>query len=220
MSGQTVLIAASVVLSYLVGAIPFGYIIAKVKGVDIREVGSGNIGATNVGRALGRRWGLVVFLLDALKGGGVVLLARLVVSPYIGVSGYFLGSLCGGASVLGHIFPVYLRMRGGKGVATGAGATAALLPLPLLVAATVWGLILLFSRIVSVASISSSIAFLSAHFLLGPKPSFSKQVLPVTIYAFLLTTLVLIRHRANIKRLIEGKEPRIGRKTTADDASC
>ena len=219
MSGQATWMVFTTAASYFIGAVPFGYIIARAKGVDLQKVGSGNIGATNVARALGRKWGLMVFLLDGAKGAGPVLVARFLIAPQIGVSQYLLGALCAAAVVLGHIFPVYLRLRGGKGVATGAGATAALLPLPLLAAAAIWLIALLTSRIVSVASISAAVAFPTAHLLLATNP-FSNTMLPATLYAFLIAALVIIRHKSNIKRLIAGKEPRIGKKRTKTNSAC
>src|SRR5947209_7857227 len=117
--------------SYLVGAIPFGYLIGRARGVDIFEHGSGNIGATNVGRVLGRRFGILVFLLDFAKGALPVLMAaRLCGLTELEVPAQSLEVTAGLAAFLGHLFPVYLRFRGGKGVATGAGVVAMLLPVP------------------------------------------------------------------------------------------
>jgi len=219
MSAQFVWIAAAGIGAYLVGSIPFGVILARIKGVDLRAVGSGNIGATNVARALGRKWGMVVFLLDATKGVGPVLFGRFVLAVWLGGSGYLFGAVCAGAAVAGHMFPLYLRLRGGKGVATGAGATAALLPLPLAIAVITWVVALLIWRIVSVASISSAAAFIAAFFAIGPAPHFSPQILPATVYALTLSTLVILRHKSNIRRLIEGKEPKIGKKSASEASS-
>ncbi len=219
MSGQAVWVVVSGIGAYLVGSVPFGVIFARIRGVDLRSVGSGNIGATNVARALGRKWGVLVFVLDAAKGAGPVLFGRFVLAGWLGGSGYLFGAVCAGAAVVGHMFPLYLRLRGGKGVATGAGATAALLPLPLAVAAAVWVVTLLVWRIVSVASISSAAAFIAAFFTIGPTPHFSPQILPATVYALTLSTLVILRHKSNIRRLIEGKEPKIGKKSAPEASS-
>ncbi|RKY16645.1 MAG: acyl-phosphate glycerol 3-phosphate acyltransferase, partial [Planctomycetota bacterium] len=113
----------------------------------------------------------------------------------------------------------YLRLRGGKGVATGAGATAALLPLPLAAAALTWLVALLIWRIVSVASMASAVAFIAAFFAIGPAPQFSPQILPVTVYALALSALVILRHKSNIRRLLQGKEPRIGEKRASKASS-
>src|SRR5947209_7829032 len=123
----------AVLLSYMLGAVPFGFVIARLRGVDIFSAGSGNIGATNVGRVLGRKFGLLVFVLDFLKGAVPTALVRayLPTEPWAAVA-------AGLAAFVGHMFPVYLRFRGGKGVATGTGVVAVLLPGPTAVAALVW----------------------------------------------------------------------------------
>src|SRR5215204_553842 len=132
-------------LAYLVGAVPFGYLVARARGVDIFAAGSGNIGATNVGRVLGRKLGVLVFVLDFLKGA----VPALVVSQLFGTTA---GVVAGLAAFLGHVFPIYLRFRGGKGVATGFGVVVVLLPWPTLVAAIVWVTTLAATRYVSLAS--------------------------------------------------------------------
>src|SRR3954466_5086666 len=117
----------AILISYLVGAVPFGYIVARLRGVDIFAAGSGNIGATNVGRVLGRKFGILVFVLDFLKGAGPTAVARLLASRLTEESWAAGGGLEVGAAVaafVGHCFPIYLGFRGGKGVATGAGTVA------------------------------------------------------------------------------------------------
>src|SRR5208283_6016922 len=150
-------IAVTILISYLVGAIPFGYLISRTKGVDILHQGSGNIGATNVGRVLGRRFGILVFLLDFAKGAVPVAVALGLrdragaeTTALLGPSG--LGVCAGLAAFLGHLFPVYLRFRGGKGVATSAGVVAVLLPWPALGAVLTWVAVVCSTRYVSLAS--------------------------------------------------------------------
>src|SRR5262245_33037826 len=121
-----------VIAAYLIGSIPFGYLVARAKGVDIFKAGSGNIGATNVGRVIGPKWGLLVFVLDVLKGAIPTAAMKLLVDEPI-------WSVAAGlAAIVGHLFPLYLRMHGGKGVATGFGVVAVLLPIPAMMAMLVW----------------------------------------------------------------------------------
>src|SRR5215472_13647210 len=123
MTAPVILSALTLLAAYFIGAIPFGYLVARVRGVDILRQGSGNIGATNVGRVLGRRMGILVFCLDFAKGA-LPVVAALRFAAAVGEPPQILGVAAGMAAFLGHLFPVYLRFRGGKGVATGAGAVA------------------------------------------------------------------------------------------------
>jgi len=184
------------ILSFLIGAIPFGEIIARLKKINLREVGSGNIGATNVYRALGLRWAFLVFLLDALKGAGSVLLSY----KFLGKD-YLIG-LSGILAVLGHIFSPYLRFKGGKGVACGFGVMIVLAPVASLLVFLLWVVMVLLSRIVSLSSLISAILLPFIVWALGGKKEY---ILAGAIIGF----LVLISHRANISRLIKRKEPRI-----------
>src|SRR5437763_11812697 len=144
--------------AYLVGAVPFGYLVARWRGVDILRQGSGNIGATNVGRVLGRRFGILVFLLDFAKGALPAAAAARVgvetgAADVLGRDG--LPVVAGLAAFLGHLFPVYLRFRGGKGVATGAGVVTVLLPGPACAALATWVFVVLASRYPSLASLGA-----------------------------------------------------------------
>ena len=205
--------ALLIVGAYLVGAIPFGLIIGKLNGVDIRTVGSGNIGATNVTRAVGKTAGKVCFFLDFLKGALPVLAAQLI---YPGV--HWLALVCGGAAVIGHIFPVYLKFKGGKGIATAAGGAFAIAPLPLIVALALWGIVFEISRYVSLASIVAAAALpLSALVLrLTVDPVTAPwylRVKTITVIAFaVIGVLAIFRHRSNIQRLLNGTESRFERK--------
>src|SRR6516162_6900931 len=133
--------------SYLFGSIPFGYLAGKIGGIDIRKIGTGNIGATNVVRTLGKRYGYPVFVLDFLKGFGAVTISMAIaigLRPELGSSEIF-GILAAVAAVIGHSFPLWLRFRGGKGVSTSAGALFGLMPLATLIAAVIWGSVFWFT---------------------------------------------------------------------------
>lgn len=195
--------------SYLLGAIPFGLLIGFTRGVDIRTVGSKNIGATNVLRSVGKPWGITTFFLDALKG-----LVPAALFPMVGsrlgadfqsleVAG-LVGAVC---AILGHNFPVYLRFKGGKGVATSAGAVLGLAPLAILIGLGVWVVAFYSLRYVSLASILGALAAVAAGWVLyrGNGP-----VLPVAMT--ILGGLVIARHHANIQRLLNGTESRFVKK--------
>jgi glycerol-3-phosphate acyltransferase PlsY len=185
--------------SYLLGSIPFALLIGRMHGVDIRQHGSGNVGATNVVRVLGRGPGIFCFVLDFLKGVLPVSTALFLGLPLWGVL------LAAAATILGHSRSIFLRFTGGKSVATGAGTIVAMAPLAGLGALLVWGLVFRVSRIVSLASIAAAIA-LPALMLL------TRQSLEVVAFAAVVSLYVIIRHRENIRRLREGTEPRMERK--------
>ncbi len=195
----------SCLVSYLFGALPFGLVLVRlVKGVDVRTVGSGNIGATNAMRAAGRPLGIAVFALDCFKG----LAAVLILAPFLGSgsarSAQVLPVACGVASVVGHCFPVFLRFRGGKGVATCCGVLAALDPPVFLAGALVWLLALFVTRYTGLASILMAITFAVAAWLreVAERPE-------VPVGATLLALLILARHRSNISRMLGGTEPKV-----------
>jgi len=193
------------VLSYLLGAIPFGFLIARSRGVDIRAVGSGNIGATNVMRVVGKSWGIFTLVLDALKGLGAVYLAGLSSAD----APSWFGLACGCAAICGHSFPVYLKFKGGKGVATSAGVLIGVAPAAFGVGIFVFTVVFALFRYVSLGSIAAATAVPIASFLLAWSDGQSPGV---TSYALTLLGLVVIwRHRANIRRLLAGTEHRIGR---------
>jgi acyl-phosphate glycerol 3-phosphate acyltransferase len=210
------LLAAAVVLAlaYLVGALPFGYILGRVRGVNLFAAGSGNIGATNAARVLGRPFGALVFVLDFLKGAVPVAVAVPLAEALAPGEAPTFGSpdvlrVCAAAlAFLGHLFPVYLGFRGGKGVATGAGTVFVLVPGPAALALLTWVAVLFASRIVSLASIAAGTILVSAR-LIGSS-AFAPETLPVTLYLIVGTGLVILKHRGNIKRLLAGTENRIG----------
>ncbi|MCF7870742.1 MAG: glycerol-3-phosphate 1-O-acyltransferase PlsY [Candidatus Omnitrophica bacterium] len=187
--------------SFFLGAVPFGYIVAwKVKHIDIRSYGSGNIGATNVFRVVGKKWGIFVFVFDFLKGFVIPFLVY-----FFGhFESYFL-IILGAAAIAGHNWPPFLKFKGGKGVATSLGVLAALcfsftsLKIILLISLLVWLAVFLSTRIVSLASIFASFSFVIFSFLLS-------QAKELKILGALLCLFILIRHKKNIKRLLKGKE--------------
>jgi acyl-phosphate glycerol 3-phosphate acyltransferase len=208
-----IVLGLTLLLAYLVGAIPFGYLIARARGVDILRHGSGNIGATNVGRVLGRRFGILCFVLDCAKGALPVALARLLAEPTSAEQSLALGPdlfpvTAGLAAFLGHLFPIYLRFRGGKGVATAAGVVAVLLWQPALVALVVWISVVAASRTVSLASISAAVALVLARFGLLEAP-FSHENTIGTLFCLLAAALVIFKHRSNMSRLWHGTENRL-----------
>jgi glycerol-3-phosphate acyltransferase PlsY len=219
------------VVGYLIGSIPFGYILVKlIKGIDIRTVGSGNIGATNVGRVLGWPFGIIVFLLDAAKGLFPTLYVMLNLSlspqvmfklpqsnPNVFSAVYFpdAGSAIsiGLGIILGHLFPIYIRFKGGKGVATALGVFLVLTHFQILPVFIIWLIVFIVFRYVSVASI---IAVISLPITFWWKAQYEYPriwethfTIPVMIACILATVFVIIRHIPNIKRLIKGTEPKV-----------
>jgi glycerol-3-phosphate acyltransferase PlsY len=188
--------ALLVLVAYLLGSFPTGVLLARARGVDLRKVGSGNIGATNVGRALGRGWGVLVLVIDAAKGFLPVFLAKL-----LGQGPWVLAAV-GLAALLGHSFSVFLRGKGGKSVATALGAALAIAPLPALGSLALYLILLVTLRISSVGSISGVLAFPLLVWLLGPR------VPAYYAYGFAAAALVIIRHIDNLKRLARGEELR------------
>jgi glycerol-3-phosphate acyltransferase PlsY len=202
-----------VIGAYLLGSIPFGLIIAKAHGKDLRSIGSGNIGATNVSRALGRKWAYVCFALDVLKGL-VPMLAIMFIAKPAGIVKLMLWLVVGCAAISGHIFPIYVKFRGGKGVATGFGVALGLWPYYTICASfaiAVWVVVVLIWRYVSLASIAASVTFplvLITAIVLKPGWDFI-SLWPLLIAATAIPLMVIIRHRENIKRLLAGTESKI-----------
>jgi glycerol-3-phosphate acyltransferase PlsY len=199
------------VQAYLLGSIPFGLLVSRSQGIDIRTVGSGNIGATNVWRFVGRKWGVITFIADALKGWLAVIIGHAIASrmlpPGVHDLAYF-GIAAAIGCIIGHTFPIWLGFRGGKGVATSLGVIFGMMPLASIIDFALWGIVFKVTGYVSLASIVAAFA------------------LPVIVIGLLFTggihgwanfyfacaagLLVIYRHRDNIKRLVEGTEHRFG----------
>jgi glycerol-3-phosphate acyltransferase PlsY len=195
-------------VGYVLGALPFGYLVARAKGVDIFRAGSGNPGATNVRRVLGRGPGNLVFFLDAAKGAaaaGLPLLASRLGWASCAAGDMTIASIVGLAvGLLGHSFSCFTGFRGGKGVATTVGGFAVLLPWGLLAASVVWVAVFFIGRYVSLASILGAVALPLAAWLLGATK-------PLVVLAVAVAAFVIIMHRSNIRRLLAGTESRFSR---------
>jgi acyl phosphate:glycerol-3-phosphate acyltransferase len=198
--------------SYLIGSIPAGYIAGRIAGIDIRTAGSGNIGATNVTRVLGKRYGYPVFAVDFLKGLAAVSISVAIAKhaqPILGPTDIF-GIVAAVCCVLGHSFPVWLGFKGGKGVAASGGALFGLMPRVALIAVAVWLIIFQLTRYVSVASITAALAvpitILSMMFL-GQTDGTT-----LLYFSICLAAVVIFRHRSNLSRLVRRAEPRFKRK--------
>ena len=218
-----------ILAAYLIGSIPFGVIIARSKGIDIRQHGSRNIGATNVGRVLGRKFGVICFLLDFLKGAAPVIGAGFIHNTVghepdlLTTSQMWLWLATVAAAVMGHMYSVFLRFAGGKGVATGFGAIAAMYPLltyPALAAIVVWYLSLRVTRYVSVSSMLAIVSLPVSYLISVVPPSAMDQPLqstvdhlrhasPPFVGTLLIALLVIWKHRGNIARLRRGEEPKV-----------
>jgi len=205
---EIVCYVVTALLAYLLGSIPTGFLVAQAKGVDIRAVGSGNIGATNVLRILGKPAGIFVLFMDALKGWvAVVLMTRLALLAF-GMSGnavrmevcQIIAAVC---AILGHNYTCWLHFKGGKGIATSAGVLLALVPWALVTILTIWIIIFATTRYVSLASIAASAALPFASWATG-------ESLTKVIVTGAMGALAIYKHKANIRRLFAGGEPRFG----------
>ena len=198
-------------VGYLFGSLPTGHLVGRFLGVDISKHGSGNIGATNVLRVLGRRWGYFVFFIDTLKGFLAVRAAfYLVQIAKIGVERIELvGILAAVTCILGHTFPIWLRFRGGKGVATSAGALLGLMPAAIVAMFFVWLIIFQLTRYVSLASIGAAVALPVVVGILILRKSVTDAAL--LYFSVLIAGVVIWRHRSNLKRLLNGTERRFSR---------
>jgi acyl phosphate:glycerol-3-phosphate acyltransferase len=206
-----------IVGAYLLGSVPFGLMIAKAHGKDLRAIGSGNIGATNVSRALGKKWAYICFVLDVLKGAVPMLVAMKVlgISENSAIAVMWVWILVGSAAVMGHIFPLYLKFKGGKGAATSLGVGFGLWPyytIAGVAAFAIWAIGLMICRWVSLASLIAGLIFpviVVVMICLMEKWHFA-NLYPIVVMAFLIPLLLVVRHRDNIKRIIAGTEPKIG----------
>jgi glycerol-3-phosphate acyltransferase PlsY len=200
--------------SYFLGAIPFGLLIAKAHGIDLRKIGSGNIGATNVSRALGKKWAYICFILDVAKGLLPMLAAAIILPPQKTSSDLLLWLAVGIAAIVGHVLPIYLKFRGGKGVATSLGVVLGLWPyftIPGLIIFAVWALCVVIWHYISLASIIGAILFpiaVCVGIVIADDWHFT-TLWPLVVVSSLLCIVIVARHRDNIKRIIAGTESKV-----------
>lgn len=186
------------VIAYFLGAIPWAYIVTKaVKGIDIRQVGSGNVGFTNALRTIGKGPALLVLAGDIGKGAAAVLLAKYLATPTI-------AALAGILVLLGHNYPIYLGFKGGKGAAAGFGVMLALLPLEALIAVVVWLAVIFLTRYVSLGTIVGALTVPISTIIFN-------QELPYLLFSIVAAAFVIVKHHSNIRRLIDGTESKIGK---------
>jgi len=205
---------ALIPIAYLLGAIPFGLLVGLAKGIDIRKSGSGNIGATNVGRLLGKKFFLLVFLLDALKGFAPMLAAGFIIRANETPTLDLLWLAIGFAAIAGHMFSIFLHFKGGKGVATTGGVLLGLWPyftLPAILGTVVLFLTLKLTRYMSVASITAALIFPLAFLLIGLTQHWDPlgRRLPLLIFSLLVAALIIYKHRTNLARLKAGTESKL-----------
>ena len=203
-----------IVLSYLLGSIPFGYLLAITKGIDIRTEGSGNIGATNVSRVLGRKYGLIIFFLDMFKAFAAVFFVPLLFSgiKFPTTPDNLLVILCGFSAILGHAFPIFLRFQGGKAVATCFGVFIWLAPLAVGISFGAWVITVLVSCYVSLGSMIGTLALAVVLVLVLDSP-FGDNIY-LMLLSVAVTILVIAKHTSNIKRIISGTEKKVFAKKT------
>lgn len=188
---------AMIGLAYLLGSIPTGFILGSWAGIDVRKHGSGNVGATNVARVLGKRQGVYTLIADAAKGFIPVFIAMQVEFPTT------VTALIGMAAFMGHLFPVFLKFKGGKGVATALGVIAALAPLATLTPLALFAAVMAASRRVSLSSMIAAVAAPVVFWCLSYHPA-------IVATGALLAVMIILRHRSNIQRLLAGTEPKFG----------
>ena len=197
--------ATTILLAYLLGSVPTGFLVGKARGIDVRMVGSGNIGATNVMRALGKRLGAFVLIIDGLKGYlACAWIPHLALSlgNAAAIHVEFLRILAGIAAILGHNYTCWLKFKGGKGIATSAGVLGALVPWSLLIIASVWLLVFAATRYVSLASIAAAFTLPFAAWL-------TRSSLIMVAITAAIGALAIYKHRSNIHRLLQGTENRV-----------
>lgn len=186
-----------ILLGYAVGSVPFAFLLARRAGIDVRVAGSGNVGAANVLRTSGASLGVTVMALDITKGAATVLAA------YAAAGTVTTMAAAGAAAVVGHIYPIWLRFHGGKGVAVAAGVFAVLAPVATIAATAVFLSTVLVTRVISLGSVAATVTLPSVAWLAGAPTS-------VVIAAVGIATLILFRHRANLRRIVSGTERRVG----------
>jgi glycerol-3-phosphate acyltransferase PlsY len=192
-------------ISYVVGSLPTGHLAGRLRGIDIRAAGSGNIGATNVFRVLGRRAGVAVLAIDGLKGFAAARWAPLLAAQFVpGASPKNLALAAGAAAVLGHMFPCWLKFKGGKGIATSAGVGMAWAPAALLTTLAIWGVVFITTKYVSLASIVAAVVLPVAVWCFGGGTN-------MTLVMTVMAVFAIYKHKGNIGRLLKGTENRAGK---------
>ncbi len=201
---HTAMLVLPILAAYLLGSIPFGLLLTRMKGIDIRSQGSGNIGATNVFRVAGKGLGITTFVLDFLKGFLPAFIFPLMAAQWVGASPpVLLGLFCGCAAIAGHNWPVFLRFKGGKGVATSAGMLTGVAPGAVGIALLIWIVLFVTTRYVSVASIGAALSVGVSAWIFYAGKGFT-----IPIVLSILALLVVWRHRINMQRLFKGQENR------------
>jgi glycerol-3-phosphate acyltransferase PlsY len=202
-------------VAFVVGGIPFGYLVGRaILKDDIRKHGSGNIGATNVARVIGWKWGSFVLVLDAIKGLLPTLGARLLMASRFSEDAAQTATILAGiAAILGHMYPIWLKLRGGKGVATALGVVLVISPVASLVALILFSIVVGTTKIVAAASIAAAIGFAVTQLILLGSKVFDFAKLPLTLFSIIVPALIVWKHRSNIGRILRGEENRIGKRS-------
>lgn len=224
-TGALLLAAGGLLAAYLLGSVPFGYLIGRLRGVDVRAAGSGNIGATNVARLCGKGPAAAVLLLDAGKGlAAAGPLAWLILDlgsvPPESALRAVLPPLYALAVVAGHVWTAFLGFRGGRGVATAAGALTALAPLPVAIGLGAWALTLAVGRYISLASVAAALAVAAAAVGDAARRGALAREWPVWGLCLAVAALVVARHLPNMKRLARGQEPKLGARSKVKEPQC
>lgn len=192
------------IVGHFLGAVPVGLLLGFAKGVDIRQHGSGNIGATNAARVLGWKWGILALVLDALKGLLPVLAARVLTSD--SPNSIHIQVATGIFAILGHMFPIWLGFRGGKGVATGLGVALVLSPISSLFALAAYLIMFAVTRVSSMGSLVAALTFPTAEWIRTGSNMFSREHWSLGLFSLAIPALIILRHRSNIVRMIRGQE--------------
>ena len=200
---KTFLVFLLSILAFFFSSIPFGYVIAKLKGIDIRKYGSGNIGATNVTRVLGKKYGALVLFLDAIKGAIFVILGK-----FFSLNLFEL-TIIALFAILGHMFSPFLKGKGGKGIATALGTFIVISPITTLFAILDFILVFLLTKIVSLSSLSATLLFVAIFPVIERRSTCVKEAFFIT---FIVAVFIFYKHKDNIKRLLKGEEYKFGQK--------
>jgi glycerol-3-phosphate acyltransferase PlsY len=204
-----------IIASYLIGSISFALVIAKAHGIDLRKVGSGNLGATNLARACGKKWAYICFFLDMLKGFAPTLSAKfIIISAQTDAFSLFLWMVIGAAAILGHVFPFYLGFKGGKGVSTSFGVVLGIWPyytIPGIIAFFIWAIVVLIFKYISLGAVVTAAVYPFTMIALTAslKNWYFSDLWPLIVAAVVLCSLVIFLHRQNISRLLAGTEHKV-----------